>query len=96
MNERNGEIKKFVEKYSDILKASKLDVAHSEFEDRWFIFKYNPVFTPSYEFFIEINNMEQLANCILSELKFDMYSELEVEGLAMPECEKNDISGIIG
>ena len=95
VKERNEKIRDFIEKYKDILKASGMDVAHSEFENRWFVFKYNPIFMPKYEFFIEVGSAEELANCILSELKFDMDNELEMEDVETPACEIRDISTMI-
>ena len=95
VKERNEKIRSFIEKYKEILKASGMDVAHSEFENRWFVFKYNPIFMPKYEFFIEVSSAEELANCVLSELKFDMDNELEMEDVETPACEAADISEII-
>lgn len=92
VNKRTEEIKNFTKKYSEVLKALRMDVAHSEFEDRWFIFRYNPTFTPSYEFFIEFNNGEELVDCILSELSYEMRVEIDEEDVEAPECEKSDIS----
>ena len=95
MKERNEKIRNFIEKYKDILKAAGMDVAHSEFEDRWFVFKYNSIFMTKYEFFIEVDSAEELANCVLSELKFDMDNELEMEDVETPACEVSDISEMI-
>ena len=95
MKERNEQIKNFIKKYEGVLRAAGMDVAHSEFTDRWFIFKHNATFTPQYEFFIEVTSAEELENVILSELKFDMDHELGQEDVETPECEKQDISELV-
>lgn len=95
VNERNREINDFIEKYSDVLKALGMDVAHSKFEDRWFVFKYSATFVSGYDFFIEINSTQQLVNCIISELRYEMYVEIGEEDVDTPECEENNISEMI-
>lgn len=40
MNKEDDAIKKFVSDYKNLLTANKIDVAQSEIENTWFVYRY--------------------------------------------------------
>lgn len=91
MNTRNNNILNIIKKYQNTLTSLNMDIAHSTFTDRWYLFKYDTQYH-NYEFFVEITDAHQLINALLSELSFEMYLEIGIDDIDTPGCEKNKVA----
>lgn len=78
MTKDTEEIKEFVMEYRDFLAANNIDVAHSTIKDEWFVYQYQEDFG-YYEYFIQFSTVTELADIILDEMKFELYSAIKKE-----------------
>ena len=93
MDKKNVEC--FINEYRDLLDIMGVDVAHSEIQDKYFIFRTNPCYFNNFDYFIEVKEESDLVDVLLSELAYDMHVEIGMDDVDTPECEKNNIGDII-
>jgi len=96
MNKSN--VKDFLREYKPQLKVLNIDIAHSEIQDKWFVFRTSSIYVTNFDYFVEVEDEADLVNVILSELSYDMLAELGLEDEDLPEipCEEKNIAEMIG
>lgn len=85
-------VKNFIQVYKDLMTVMGIDIAHSEIQDKHFVFKTNGLYVNGYDYFIEVKDEADLVDIILSQLSYDMQAEIGLEDLENPECEERNIA----
>ena len=93
MDQRN--VKSFINEYKEIMNILHIDIAHSELQDRYFVFRSNSTYVTNLDYFVEVKNEEDLVGVIISELAYDMWAEIGMDDVDTPECVKNNIADMI-
>ena len=88
-------VKDFIKEYRGLLKVMNIDIAHSELQNKWFVFRTSNMYVTSFDYFVEVTDEEELLDVILSELTYDMRADLGIEELEVPECEESNIAEMI-
>lgn len=93
MKKDNQEIKEFITEHRDFLAANHIDVAHSAIKNTWFVYQPQEEYG-YYEFFIQFSTVTELADIILDEMEFELYSAVKKE-ITPPPYDDDIILSII-
>ena len=85
----------FLRVYKDVLNVMGIDIARSELQGRYFVFRRNGIYANGYDFFMEVKDEADLVDVIISELSYDMHTEIGIEDLDLPECDKRNLAELI-
>ena len=88
-------VKDFIREYKDLMNVMGIDIAHSELQDRYFVFRIDGIYSSGYDYFVEVEDEEDLLDVILSEMSYDMHMEMGLEDYETPECDEKNIADMI-
>ena len=78
-------IRCFIDEFRGLLNVMEIDVAHSELQDKWFVFRTNGNYFNGYDFFYQVKDESELVDILLSELSYDMHVSLGYDDYDTPD-----------